>query len=135
MAGELFLAGTSLAADQDRHLACRAFTGAKKRPEPRGYSERRTAVPCSSTRIGDMPGDAASRPAALPGRLDRAPGGRRQNARSMSLLVSATNADLGEINCKRGRFRSDLLFRLNTLEGDITGPCVNARILPRLRAI
>jgi transcriptional regulator with PAS, ATPase and Fis domain len=113
MAGELFLAGTSLAADQDRHLACRAFTGAKKGGAA-GLFREADGGTLFLDEIGDMP---VTLQAVLLRFLDdwtvRPVGGAKRQVDV--LLVSATNADLGE-SIAKGRFRSDLLFRLNTLE-------------------
>ena len=90
-----------------------AFTGARKGGS-QGLFKEADGGTLFLDEIGDMP---VTLQAVLLRFLDdwtvRPVGGAKQLVDV--LLVSATNADLGEL-ISRGRFRSDLLFRLNTLE-------------------
>jgi transcriptional regulator of acetoin/glycerol metabolism len=90
-----------------------AFTGAKKGGAA-GLFREADGGTLFLDEIGDMP---VTLQAVLLRFLDdwtvRPVGGAKRQVDV--LLVSATNADLGE-SIAKGRFRSDLLFRLNTLE-------------------
>ena len=90
-----------------------AFTGAKKGGSA-GLFKEADGGTLFLDEIGDMP---VTLQAVLPRFLDdwmvRPIGGIKRQVDV--LLVSATNANLDE-QIARGRFRSDLLFRLNTLE-------------------
>jgi transcriptional regulator with PAS, ATPase and Fis domain len=90
-----------------------AFTGAKKGGAA-GLFKEADGGTLFLDEIGDMP---VTLQAVLLRFLDdwtvRPVGGAKRQVDV--LLVSATNAHLGE-SIARGRFRSDLLFRLNTLE-------------------
>ena len=90
-----------------------AFTGARKGGSA-GLFKEADGGTLFLDEIGDMP---VTLQAVLLRFLDdwtvRPVGGVKKQVDV--LLVSATNADLGELIAK-GRFRSDLLFRLNTLE-------------------
>src|SRR5467141_122963 len=90
-----------------------AFTGAKKGGAA-GLFKEADGGTLFLDEIGDMP---VTLQAVLLRFLDdwtvRPVGGAKRQVDV--LLVSATNADLGE-SIAKGRFRSDLLFRLNTLE-------------------
>ena len=90
-----------------------AFTGARKGGSS-GLVREADGGTLFLDEIGDMP---VTLQAVLLRFLDdwtlRPVGGAKRQVDV--LLVSATNADLGE-SIAKGRFRSDLLFRLNTLE-------------------
>jgi sigma-54 dependent transcriptional regulator, acetoin dehydrogenase operon transcriptional activator AcoR len=90
-----------------------AFTGARKGGST-GLVKEADGGTLFLDEIGDMP---VTLQAVLLRFLDdwtvRPVGGARRQVDV--LLISATNADLGE-SIAKGRFRSDLLFRLNTLE-------------------
>jgi transcriptional regulator with PAS, ATPase and Fis domain len=90
-----------------------AFTGARKGGST-GLFKEADGGTLFLDEIGDMP---VALQAVLLRFLDdwtvRPVGGSKREVDV--LLVSATNADLGG-SIARGRFRSDLLFRLNTLE-------------------
>ena len=90
-----------------------AFTGARKGGSA-GLVKEADGGTLFLDEIGDMP---VTLQAVLLRFLDdwtvRPVGGAKRQVDL--LLVSATNADLGE-SIAKGRFRSDLLFRLNTLE-------------------
>jgi transcriptional regulator of acetoin/glycerol metabolism len=99
-----------------------AFTGAKKGGSA-GFFREADGGTLFLDEIGDMP---VALQAVLLRFLDdwtvRPVGGAKHQVDV--LLVSATNANLDE-SIAKGRFRSDLLFRLNTLE--VTLPSLNAR--------
>ena len=84
---------------------------ARRRHRARQGGRRRHAVPRRDRRHAGRPAGGASAPAR---RLDRAPFGGA-SAKVDVFLVSATNATLDKAIAE-GRFRSDLLYRLNTLE-------------------
>ena len=90
-----------------------AFTGARKGGSA-GLVKEADGGTLFLDEIGDMP---VTLQAVLLRFLDdwtvRPVGGAKRQVDV--LLISATNADLGE-SIAKGRFRSDLLFRLNTLE-------------------
>jgi sigma-54 dependent transcriptional regulator, acetoin dehydrogenase operon transcriptional activator AcoR len=90
-----------------------AFTGARKGGSA-GLVKEADGGTLFLDEIGDMP---VTLQAVLLRFLDdwtvRPVGGAKRQVDL--LLISATNADLGE-SIAKGRFRSDLLFRLNTLE-------------------
>jgi sigma-54 dependent transcriptional regulator, acetoin dehydrogenase operon transcriptional activator AcoR len=90
-----------------------AFTGARKGGST-GLVKEADGGTLFLDEIGDMP---VTLQAVLLRFLDdwtvRPIGGAKRQVDV--LLISATNADLGE-SIAKGRFRSDLLFRLNTLE-------------------
>ena len=90
-----------------------AFTGARKGGSA-GLVKEADGGTLFLDEIGDMP---VTLQAVLLRFLDdwtvRPVGGAKRQVNV--LLISATNADLGE-SIAKGRFRSDLLFRLNTLE-------------------
>ena len=90
-----------------------AFTGARKGGST-GLVKEADGGTLFLDEIGDMP---VTLQAVLLRFLDdwtvRPVGGAKRQVDV--LLISATNADLGE-SIAKGRFRSDLLFRLNTLE-------------------
>ena len=91
-----------------------AFTDAKSRPRrPLRAGRRRHAVPRRdrerAARASRRSCCACSRPASSSGSARRGRGG--SNVR----MISATNADLNA-EVAAGRFRQDLLFRLNTIE-------------------
>ncbi|MGC2784823.1 MAG: sigma-54-dependent Fis family transcriptional regulator [Roseiarcus sp.] len=90
-----------------------AFTGARKGGST-GLVKEADGGTLFLDEIGDMP---VTLQAVLLRFLDdwtvRSVGGAKRQVDV--LLISATNADLGE-SIAKGRFRSDLLFRLNTLE-------------------
>jgi transcriptional regulator of acetoin/glycerol metabolism len=90
-----------------------AFTGARKGGSI-GLAKEADGGTLFLDEIGDMP---VTLQAVLLRFLDdwtvRPVGGAKRQVDV--LLISATNADLGE-SIAKGRFRSDLLFRLNTLE-------------------
>jgi sigma-54 dependent transcriptional regulator, acetoin dehydrogenase operon transcriptional activator AcoR len=90
-----------------------AFTGARKGGSS-GLVKEADGGTLFLDEIGDMP---VTLQAVLLRFLDdwtvRPVGGAKRQVDV--LLISATNADLGE-SIAKGRFRSDLLFRLNTLE-------------------
>ena len=99
-----------------------AFTGARKGGSP-GLVREADGGTLFLDEIGDMP---VTLQAVLLRFLDdwtvRPVGGAKRKVDV--LLVSATNADLDE-SIAKGRFRSDLLFRLNTLE--VTLPTLDER--------
>jgi transcriptional regulator with PAS, ATPase and Fis domain len=99
-----------------------AFTGARKGGSP-GLFKEADGGTLFLDEIGDMP---VALQAVLLRFLDdwtiRPVGGTKRPVDV--LLVSATNADI-DLAISRGRFRSDLLFRLNTLE--VTLPPLRAR--------
>ena len=108
-----------------------AFTGAKKGGST-GLFKEADGGTLFLDEIGDMP---VTLQAVLLRFLDdwtvRPVGGAKRQVDV--LLVSATNANLHD-SIAKGRFRSDLLFRLNTLE--VTLPALRERrISPKLRAI
>src|SRR6201995_4780174 len=90
-----------------------AFTGARKGGSA-GFFKEADGGTLFLDEIGDMP---VTLQAVLLRFLDdwtvRPVGGSKRQVDG--LLISATNADLSE-SIAKGRFRSDLLFRLNTLE-------------------
>ena len=99
-----------------------AFTGARKGGSA-GFFKEADGGTLFLDEIGDMP---VALQAVLLRFLDdwtvRPVGGAKRQVDV--LLVSATNANLDE-SIAKGRFRSDLLFRLNTLE--VTLPPLNER--------
>ena len=99
-----------------------AFTGARKGGSP-GLFKEADGGTLFLDEIGDMP---VALQAVLLRFLDdwtvRPVGGTKRQVDV--LLVSATNADLDNL-IARNRFRSDLLFRLNTLE--VTLPALHQR--------
>ena len=95
-------------------VTAKAHSPAPAKADPAGLVKEADGGTLFLDEIGDMP---VTLQAVLLRFLDdwtvRPVGGAKRQVDV--LLISATNADLGE-SIAKGRFRSDLLFRLNTLE-------------------